>query len=65
MEIKTKFNLGDKIWAVINSKATEIEVTAISITANGISYGDSQYNMHRESECFFSKPELIEYIASE
>lgn len=65
MEIKTKFNIGDKVWVVINSKASEIEVAAISITKDGIFYGESRYGMHRESECFETKAELLKFVAGE
>lgn len=65
MEIKTQFNIGDLVWVVINSKAAEIEVVAISVTKDGIFYGESRYGMHHESECFATKPELLEYVAGE
>ena len=69
MEIKTKFNIGDKAIVLKESKATEIEIRSILVNETGISYsydnGLFLMNVFPEAQCFKTKDELIEYITSE
>lgn len=60
---KTKFDLGQRIWVVRNSKAVEITVNNVCISKRGIEYGESQYNTVPESECFDSKESLLNYVS--
>jgi len=70
MEIKTKFNIGDKTWTLIDGKAKETVVDSIHIYNDGVSYAVKDadrrgYIQHQEAQCFKTKDELIEYITSE
>lgn len=62
MEVKTRFDLGQHIWVVRNSKAVEITVNSISISRKGTEYGENQYNTVPDSECFDSKESLLHYV---
>lgn len=64
MNIKTKFNIGDKVWTIINFRAVEIEVAAILCSADGICIrGLDEYTWIREENCFYSKELLIKYLS--
>lgn len=66
MEIKTKFNIGDKVWTICKCKATEIEISAIIVDANGVWLrAKKDYSAFCEDECFISKDELLKHIAGE
>lgn len=76
MEIKTRFDIGDKAWTLSRNKAVEFEVCSISISRSKtllpityITYcgasRDGKVITAIESECFASKEELIAYITSE
>lgn len=63
MEIKTKFNLGDKVWTLKNFKATELEIDGYVINSDGkLRVRDAGYYLYDEEECFNSKEELIDFI---
>ena len=70
MEIKTKFDIGDKAWTLSRNKAVEFEVCSISISRSKtplpvtyITYcgasRDGKVITAIESECFASKEALI------
>lgn len=70
MEIKTKFNPGDKVWTIIDGKAKETAVESIHIFKDGVSYAVNKadkhcYVQHPESECFPTKEALIAYISGD
>lgn len=66
MEIKTKFKIGDKVWTIYKFKATEIEVSAMTVDVNGVWIrGKQDYTSFHEDNCFATKDELIQYITSE
>lgn len=65
MEIKTKFSLGEKVWIIQNSKATQITIEIIRLDNKAIMYGANAYDLHLESECFATKEALLEYVAGE
>lgn len=65
MEIKTKFNLGDNVWVVHNSRAIEIEVAVITVNCAGVSYYADTIGSFPESECFATKDELLKHVAGE
>lgn len=63
MEIKTRYNLGDKVWTVQNCKAVQMEITEISINKERISYrGDIGYTTFPEDNCFITKKSLVNYL---
>lgn len=63
MEIKTKFNIGDKVWTIRNCKATEIEVAAMVIDVNGVWIRSKEvYSVFHEDNCFPAKEALINHI---
>jgi hypothetical protein len=64
MEIKTKFNLGDTLWKIHNSKAVSFKIGCIFYDG-ATYYGETRYDMIIESECFPTKEALMEYVASE
>lgn len=64
MEIKTKFNLGDKVWRIHNSKAVSFEIGCI-LYDGATYYGETRYDTTIESECFPTKEALIEYVEAE
>lgn len=69
MEIKTKFNLGDKVWTLRNSKAVEMEIRTATISESGVSYigrlNDDTYMTAEEYQCFPTKDKLVDYIVKE
>lgn len=68
MEIKTKFNLGGKVWTLCGDKVKEIEIKSILVTERGIFYSGTEgyvITSHAEDRCFATKDELIRYITSE
>lgn len=73
MEIKTKFNVGDKVYTIDPKtlKIREIEVGGIYVYADGtenlIKYrakGDSPFgDSYNESVCFATRQLLLDYIS--
>lgn len=63
MEIKTKYNLGDKVWVVRNHKLAKITIDGISLRHNGL-WCTAFYNCesYPEEACFKTKEELLAYI---
>lgn len=63
MEIKTKFSIGHKVWAILNCKATELEISEIIVKADGVFIVDREHcDIFNENHCFASRDELIDYI---
>lgn len=69
MEIKTKFNLGDKVFVLKASKAVEMEIKSIAVDKDGAYYSDGCagyiFQPVPEAQCFASVEELVKYITSE
>lgn len=74
MEIKTKFNLGDKVWTIIGCKADKMEVESIHIYKDQIRYSLKSDKYSRitygeksavETECFATRNELLAYISDD
>ncbi|MCM1066413.1 MAG: hypothetical protein NC418_02420 [Muribaculaceae bacterium] len=66
MEIKTKYALGDSVWAINNKgKAYRFEIQNITICAGGeVKYTGQDFMQHSENRCFDSLDELLEYVKS-
>ena len=74
MKIETKFNAGDKVWFIHESKAIEKEVHSIKIeiekSETFINYfinmsevdGAFNFNLLKENQLFTSKQSLIDNI---
>ena len=70
MEIKTKYNVGDKLWTIKDCKAYEFEVEIISVYVNSESIDVKYYqkgnilstDSHEEKNCFSTKTELIDAL---
>lgn len=63
MEIKTKFNLGDKVWTIYNCMTTEIEVAALTIDVDGVWIrSKADYSAFHEDNCFPTKEALINHV---
>lgn len=65
MEIKTRFNIGDKVWVLKNNKATEIEINAYVVGTDNLYVRTKDYVSYPENYCFASKQELIEYVTQD
>jgi hypothetical protein len=67
MDIKTKFNVGDKLWTIKDFKAYEFEVGRISIYADKQNADVNYYpkgdfmstDSYKEINCYSTKEELI------
>lgn len=70
MEIKTKYNVGDKLWTIKDCKAIEFEVGSLLINVNNDKKRISYYpktdvfstENYEEDICFSSKEELIKAL---
>lgn len=63
MEIKTKFNLSDKVWTINEVKAVEIEIAAMVVDDKGVWVRDkSDFTLYHENNCFTTKEKLIKHI---
>lgn len=70
MEIKTKYNVGDKLWTIKDCKAIEFEVGSLLINVNKDKKRISYYpkadvfstENYEEDICFSSKEELIKAL---
>lgn len=65
MEIKTKFNFGDKVWTISQCKAAQFTIGFIGVYDGVIVYGSDKYNLIPESECFATKDKLLKYITGD
>ena len=67
MEIKTRFAIGDKVWAIHNGKAIKFEVDSIAIMRDKTVYCAYVDGLvaAEEKECFATKDGLITYITSD
>mgnify|MGYP000049129599 FL=1 len=68
MEIKTKYNVGDKLWTVKNCKAYEFEVDRIYVSIGkeekpSVTYypkdGIISSDSYTEQNCYKSREDLI------
>lgn len=64
MTINTKFNIGDRVWVILNRHAVCKEITEITVTftekRNIVAYTvDSEYEPYFEAELFTTKEELL------
>ena len=68
MEIKTKYNVGDKLWTVKNCKAYEFEVDRIYVSVGkegkpSVTYypkdGIISSDSYTEQNCYKSREDLI------
>ena len=64
MEIKTKFNLGDKVWKIHDSKAVCFKIGCI-LYDGAAYYGKSRYDLTLASQCFPTKEALIKYVSGD
>lgn len=69
MQFQTKFNVGDRVWSVVDCKACELDIKSIIVDADGVEYttyttSDGKYMMLKEAYCFPTKESLINYICS-
>lgn len=74
MNIKTKYNPGDKVWVMIQNKPEYLIVNAISIVANLTFDNEIKYNIkyncflgrfggnYEEKELFATKEDLKNYL---
>lgn len=67
MEIKTKYNLEDKVWALVNNTPKEITIVKIKFmaqrnTRNSLWYADSNGNGYTEQRLFSTKEELLKSL---
>lgn len=71
MEIKTKFNIGDKVWTIKACELILMTITAVCITNSGIAYSlsyengltcENCYHYAPEEELFVEKQQLIDRI---
>lgn len=70
MEIKTKYNVGNKLWTIKDCKAIEFEVESLLINVNKDKNSISYYpkkdmfssENYEENICFSSKEELIKAL---
>lgn len=71
MEIKTKYNVGDKLWTIKDFRAYEFEVDRINVYINKEGKTDVSYYPERdiissdsysEQNCYQSREDLINGI---
>lgn len=71
MEVKTKYNVGDKVWVIADNKPTEFLIDSIEIFINdvghhGISqsiwYVDKNNEGYQEHQVFPTKEKLIKSL---
>jgi len=70
MKTETKFNVSDKVWTILDGKASEFPIDSIKVTfRKGLTGTDLYLNVNinggydckivEERHCFHSKEELI------
>lgn len=71
MTIETKYNIGDKVWALIKNKPKEFIIMGIKYTANNLYKGCDYYikssdcdyeTLFPEELIFHTKEEIEEFI---
>ncbi|MCM1452666.1 MAG: hypothetical protein NC102_10425 [Clostridium sp.] len=62
MDVKTRFNIGDAIFAITKNKVKEFSVDAIILKKEGVYYRDRDWEAYEEDACFGSRQELCDYI---
>lgn len=67
MELKTKYNIGDAVYILVDYKIQRANIASIGIDVVGdhktITYRFPIFPMRRESQCFKSKEELIKFLS--
>ncbi len=68
MEIKTKFSIGDAVYILDGYKVQHAKVLGIKFEQYGIAqesiiYTFGVFPMRKESECFRTKEELINFLS--
>jgi hypothetical protein len=70
MNIKTRFEIGDTVWAIDHCKAVALKISSIVVNEQGvISYGLREHNTTTkifipEPECFSTREALISFISA-
>lgn len=68
ISVKTKFNIGDRVWLITNNKVHSSDITGIGICVESMDEFKVQYILHYESswvdegKLFPSKKVLIESL---
>lgn len=71
MEIKTKYNLNEKVWTIDNNHIVCFEIKCIQFMASNFSdvaarstvyAGDHTETVHREEDCYPTREGLIDAI---
>ena len=71
MQIKTKYNIGDKVWVIVNNKPTELLINSIEIFIHdmgqyrigySIWYVDKKNEGFEETQVFPTKEELLKSL---
>lgn len=63
MTIQTRFNIGDKVWLVYESRAICGKIQSIFALPTGLYYSFDICNPVKENEVFASKEELMDYLS--
>ena len=66
MKLETKYNVGDKIWAMYNNRPNIYEVLRITVSCDdidkNISYRTNDGKYFSEEDIFSSKEELLKSL---
>ncbi len=66
MELKTKYNIGDTVYILVDYKIHRANIAGIGIDVVGehktITYRFPVFPMRRENQCFRTKEELIKFL---
>ena len=66
MRLETKYNVGDKIWAMCNNRPNMYEILRITVTCDSIdkniSYRTNDGKYFSEEGIFSSKEELLKSL---
>ena len=66
--VKTKYNIGDKVWFISDNKVKSLDVTGVSICVESAEGAKVQYILHfntswiDEGKLFKTKQELLESL---
>lgn len=67
MELKTKYNIGDVVYILVDYKIQRANIAGIGIDVIGehktVTYRFPVFPMRRENQCFRTKEELIKYLS--
>ena len=68
VSVKTKYNIGDRVWFISNNQAMSMEITGVCATVMSPEIVEVKYTLHFDSSwidegmLFRSKEELIESL---